>query len=275
MTSRPGAALDLGGAGRGPLGGVRVLDLTRVLAGPLCTRVLAGFGADVLRVDPKGFEEVGALVPESSAGKRRTRLDLRNGPCRAAFEGLLAGAHVLVHGYRSDALERLGFGAERRRAINPSLLEVSLDAYGFTGPWAARRGFDSLVQMSAGIAERGREATGGDRPYPLPAQALDHGTGYLMAAATCRALARAVADGTATTTRLSLARVAKVLADLGETGDVRGPDVSTEEVARWTESAPSAFGTLWRIRCPVSVEGIEPRWSIEPGPLGVDAPVWP
>jgi hypothetical protein len=275
VTTWPAPSLDVGPAGaRGPLGGVRVLDLTRVLAGPLCTRVLAAFGADVMRVDPKGFEEVSALVPETSAGKRRTRLDLRNEPCRAAFEQLLAGAHVLVHGYRSDALDRLGLGAAWRRAVNPSLVEVSLDAYGFGGPWAARRGFDSLVQMSAGIADRGRAVMGTDRPHPLPAQALDHATGYLMAASVCRALVRAITDGTASATRLSLARVAKLLTDLGDGGDPKAPEVSREEIARWTESAPSAFGTIWRVRCPVVVDGIESRLAIAPGPLGVDRPVW-
>ncbi|HMJ13895.1 MAG TPA: CoA transferase, partial [Polyangiaceae bacterium] len=172
--------------GERPLSGLRVLDLTRVIAGPVCTRFLAAYGADVLRVDPPGFQEVGALLVETTAGKRRTFLDLRRDADRARFEALVEQAHVIVHGYRSDALERLGLGDLWRHAANPALISVSFDAYGFSGPWAARRGFDSLVQMSSGIAARGREVLGARRPVSLPAQALDHGTGYLMAAAVCR-----------------------------------------------------------------------------------------
>jgi len=257
-----------------PLAGIRVLDLTRVVAGPVCTRVLAAFGADVLRVDPRGFEEVGALLPEMTVGKRRTFLDLRATPDRLAFERLITGAHVMVHGYRSDALERLGFGAARRRALNPSLIDVSLDAYGFMGPWANRRGFDSLVQMSVGIADRGQQATGADRPVPLPAQALDHGTGYLLAAATCRALVRVLVDREASEVHLSLARTAKLLVDLGDSGEMRGPDMTPDEVERCSETASTAFGPVTRVRCPVRIDGNDPCWTVAAGPLGVDAPVW-
>jgi hypothetical protein len=273
IAARPGGRLDLGAGGR-PLEGVRVLDLTRVLAGPVCTRVLGAFGADVLRVDPPGFEEVPALLPEFTAGKRRAALDLRDPRDRVTFERLLAGAHVLVHGYRCDALDRLGYGASQRRALNGALIEVSHDAYGFTGPWAARRGFDSILQMSNGIADRGRAAMGLDRPYPMPAQALDHGTGYLLAAAACRGLVRALHDGQASETRLSLARVAKLLVDLGDDGDIRSPEVASDEVGRWMESATTAFGTVRRVTCPVRIAGMEPRWTLEAGPLGDGPAAW-
>ena len=254
-----------------PLEGIRVLDLTRVMAGPVCTRVLAAYGAEVLRIDPPGFEEVAALLPEMTAGKRRASLDLRREPDRAIFERLVGEAHVIVHGYRADALERLGFGAARRRELNPSLLDVSHDAYGWTGPWVRRRGFDSLVQMSTGIAERGRLAAGADRPVPLPAQALDHACGYLLAAAACRALLRLLVDRRASEVRLSLARVAKLLVDLGDTGDLGAPDLPADEVRRWCEPATTAFGPVLRVRCPGGIDGIEPRWAIPAGPLGVDA----
>jgi CoA-transferase family III len=257
-----------------PLSGVRVLDLTRVMAGPVCTRLLAAYGADVLRIDPPGFEEVSALVPEMTAGKRRAFLDLRDERGRARFEELLASADVLVHGYRADALDRLALGAARRRALNPSLVDVSHDAYGWSGPWAHRRGFDSLVQMSVGIAHRGREAAGTDRPVPLPAQALDHACGYLLAAATCRALARLQVDRLASEVRLSLARVAKLLTDLGDGGDLASPDLGDDAVKRWSEDATSAFGPLRRVRCAGAIEGTAPQWTIAPGPLGAHAPEW-
>jgi hypothetical protein len=257
-----------------PLAGIRVLDLTRVMAGPVCTRFLAGYGADVLRIDPPGFEEVGAIVPEMTAGKRRAFLNLREDKGRAVFERLIAGAHVMVHGYRPDALARLGFDADRRRQINPSLVDVCHDAYGWTGPWARRRGFDSLVQMSAGIAETGRRAAGGDRPFPLPAQALDHGCGYLLAAATCRALVRLFVDRQASEVRLSLARTAKLLADLGDAGDIAAPDLRADQVDRWRETATTAWGPVERVRLPGRIDGIAPQLTIPPGPLGTDPPAW-
>src|SRR5450830_365840 len=138
-----------------PLQGLRVLDLTRILAGPVATRLLAALGAEVLRIDPPGWDEP-SLAPEVTVGKRCARLDLKSPEGRARFQALLQGADVLVHGYRSDALEALGLGATQRQAWRPGLVDVSLDAYGFTGPWAGRRGFDSLVQMSIGVADAGR-----------------------------------------------------------------------------------------------------------------------
>ncbi len=140
--------------GARPLAGIRVLDLTRVLAGPVASRFLAGYGAQVLRIDPPDWNEPG-VVPEVTLGKRCARLDLKTPNDRARFDALLRGADVLLHGYRANALERLGYDAATRTQINPGLVDVSLNAYGWSGPWRDRRGFDSLVQMSAGIAEAG------------------------------------------------------------------------------------------------------------------------
>jgi hypothetical protein len=181
---------------------------------------------------------------------------------------------VIVHGYRGNALLDLGFGAGRRRELNPSLIDVSANAYGFTGPWHDRRGFDSLVQMSCGIADRGREAKGASAPFPLPAQALDHATGYLLAAATCRGIVRALQGGGASEFHLSLARTAKLLTDMGDRGDPTAPGIATGEVDRWLETTSTAFGVVRRVRCPGGIDGIEPRWTIPAGPTGVDPPVW-
>jgi crotonobetainyl-CoA:carnitine CoA-transferase CaiB-like acyl-CoA transferase len=161
-----------------PLAGIRVLDLTRVLAGPTATRFLAGYGAEVLRIDPPFWDEP-SLAAEMTLGKRCAQLDLRRPGDLATMRRLIAGADVLVHGYRPTALAGFGLDAAARRALNPALIDVSLDAYGWTGPWQGRRGFDSLVQMSAGIAEAGMRLTGRDRPTPLPVQALDQATGYI------------------------------------------------------------------------------------------------
>ncbi len=274
QAARP-AALASDGVDLAPLAGVRVLDLTRVIAGPVCTRVLAAYGADVLRIDPPAFEEVPALIGDTTAGKRRAFLDLRAHDDRATFEGLVAGAHVMVHGYRPDALERLAFGPARVRALNPDLIVVCHDAYGWTGPWANRRGFDSLVQMSCGIASRGGEvAANGLRPVPLPAQALDHGTGYLLAAAACRGLTASLVAGQASDVRLSLARTGRLLMERGDGGRPDAADSSSVDANRWCEEASTAFGRVRRVRCPGRIDGITARWSIPAGALGVDPPVW-
>jgi crotonobetainyl-CoA:carnitine CoA-transferase CaiB-like acyl-CoA transferase len=186
------------------------LDLTRVLAGPVATRFLAGLGAEVLRLDPPGWDEPGVL-PDVTLGKRRTRLDLRTRAGRDRFEALLRGADLLVHGYRPGALDGLGWDAAHRQALRPGLVEVSLNAYGWDGPWRDRRGFDSLVQMSCGIAEAGMARLGKEKPFPLPVQALDHACGYIMAAAALISLRRRRETGMGSITRLSLARVARLL----------------------------------------------------------------
>ena len=257
-----------------PLAGVRVLDLTRVIAGPVCTRFLAAYGADVLRIDPPGFEEVGALLPETTAGKRRAWLDLRSQEGHATFLRLASEADLLVCGFRSDALARLGLGDAVLRADNPALAILRLDAYGWSGPWQERRGFDSLLQMSTGIAARGAEASGATRPTPLPCQALDHGAGYLLAAAGCRALTDRL-RGEATTAKISLARVAALLASLGEHGDPRAPELTEAVADAYREPATSSFGPLRRVRCPGRIAGLPPPcWERPAGLLGVDEARW-
>jgi hypothetical protein len=166
----------------------------------------------------------------------------------------------------------MGLGAAWQRATNPALITVALDAYGWTGPWAARRGFDSLVQMSAGIAAHGQDLTRSPKPHPLPAQALDHGTGYLAAAAVCRAVSRRVAEGTVSDVHLSLARTARFLMEQGDDGDPRAPDLTAEDAAPYREDVATPWGAVRRVRCPGRVDGSSPGLAIPPGPLGSDPP---
>jgi len=255
-----------------PLAGLRVLDLTRVLAGPVATRFLAGFGADVLRIDAPDWDEP-ALVPEMTLGKFCSRLDLRRAADRATFEALLAGADVLVHGYRPGALDGLGYGPEARRALAPGLIDVALDAYGWTGPWAGRRGFDSLVQMSCGLAEAGQAWRQAEAPVPLPVQALDHATGYLMAAGALRLLAHRLRDGTGGRARLSLARTAAFLVAAGpaEPEPAFAPE-TPEDLAPEVEA--TSWGPAHRLRPPLNVAGAAMRWDRAARRLGDDAPAW-
>jgi CoA-transferase family III len=253
-----------------PLSGVRVLDLTRVLAGPVATRLLAGWGATVLRIDPPDWDEPG-VIPEVLLGKRTARLDLRAAAGRDRFGALLADADVLVSGYRSNALDRLGFGSEARAALRPGLVDVALDAYGWTGPWSERRGFDSLVQMSVGIADAGMQTFGRDRPTPLPVQALDHATGYLMAAAALRGLVLRRDAGTGSRWRLSLARTARLLVDAGPQPEAESPmdAVLSDDIEQ------TSWGPARRVRPPVSVAGAPLSWELPARALGSDAPEWP
>lgn len=254
-----------------PLHGIRVLDLTRVLAGPICTRFLAGFGADVLRIDPLEWNEPSVLA-ETTLGKRCCGLDLRDQRDRSTFESLLASADVIVHGYRPGALEGLGFGTAKRRLINPDVIDVSLNAYGWSGPWSHRRGFDSLVQMSSGLAEFGMQKAGADQPIALPVQALDHATGYLMAAAVLHGLYKR-REGVVLNAQLSLARTARLLSEAKTTS--YEPDVasvSDEDFAQDLEQ--TGWGTSRRLRFPMTVGDLAPVWRYPARPLRSDHPVW-
>ncbi|WP_263140718.1 CoA transferase [Pseudomonas sp. RIT-PI-AD] len=270
-SGEPAAGKAWTGSRERPLAGIRVLDLTRVLAGPVASRFLAGLGAEVLRIDPPGWDEA-ALVPEVTLGKRCARLDLHDRHDRATFERLLADADVMLHGYRADALERLGYGAAQRRALAPTLVDVSLNAYGWSGPWRNRRGFDSLVQMSCGVAEAGMRWRQAERPLPLPVQALDHATGYLMAAAAIRALSEAFERGCGGSARLSLARTARLLVErgAGESLPLRAEDADDREPAL----EASDWGPAQRLRAPLHIAGLPLRWSLPARRLGSAAPAW-
>ncbi|XVO86330.1 CoA transferase [Pseudomonas palleroniana] len=255
-----------------PLAGIKVLDLTRVLAGPVASRFLAGLGADVLRIDSPSWNEPG-VVPEMTLGKRCARLDLKSAEGRQIFETLLKDADILFHGYRADALEHLGYNAEELQRLAPGLIDVSLNAYGWSGPWRNRRGFDSLVQMSSGIAEAGLAWQQADRPVPLPVQALDHATGYLLAAGAIQALSERLKTGRSGSARLSLARTAKLLVDAGQVPAqpalrAEGPDDQGLVVE------PTAWGPAHRLLAPLSISGTPLQWELPAGELGSHRPQW-
>ncbi len=256
-----------------PLQGIRVLDLTRILAGPVATRFLAAFGADVLRIDPHGWEEPGT-VPEVVLGKRCARLDLKTAEGRDRLSHLIGKADVIVHGYRPGALAKLGFDVAERRTINPGLIDVCLDAYGWTGPWKTRRGFDSLIQMSTGIADTGMRLMERDRPTPLPGQSIDHGTGYMMAAAVVRGLTERVRTGRGLEARASLARTAQLLTSAG-----RPPAETTAlDAERQDDLAEAVEDTAWgparRLRPPAAIDGVVMRWDLPASKLGTSPPAW-
>ena len=254
-----------------PLAGLKVLDLTRVLAGPVASRFLAGLGADVLRIDPPTWNEPG-VVPEVTLGKRCTRLDLHRPDDRAVFEALLKDTDILLHGYRADALEHLGYGAEQRRQLAPGLIDVSLNAYGWSGPWQNRRGFDSLVQMSSGIAEAGMAWKHTDKPTPFPVQALDHGTGYLLAASAIVLLSRRLESGRGGSARLSLARTAKLLIEQGAHAQPALRPEDDNDQGLLIEQTP--WGPAHRLQVPLKITGTPLQWALPAAELGAHRPQW-
>ncbi|WP_311922326.1 CoA transferase [Microbispora sp. H10836] len=250
-----------------PLSGIRVLDLTRVIAGPVAARALAAYGADVLRVGAAHLPEVPGLVVETAFGKRSCHIDLRSEADR--LRDLVRQADVVVQAYRPGALRARGFGPDDLAALRPGIVCVDISAYGGRGPWASRRGFDSLVQMACGIAHENGD---GLRPSPLPAQALDHGTGYLAAFGAVAALLRRAAEGGSWHVEVSLARTAAWLDELGRIdaeGVVRQPPVDD-----LLATMDSHFGTLTYVRPPGAADGARPHWTSPPPRQGEHPASW-
>ncbi|MCW5251944.1 CoA transferase [Streptomyces sp. SHP 1-2] len=251
-----------------PCAGLRVLDLTRVLAGPVATRTLALLGADVLRVDAPQLPESRQAHNDTGMGKRSTTLDLCDATGRRVFEELLDEAHVVVTGYRPGALDRFGLTPEALAGRRPGLVIAQLSAWGSYGPWHERRGFDSLVQAATGIAELEGSP---DSPGALPAQALDHGTGYLLAAGVLRALTEQHRTGGTRLVRLALTQTAHWL--VHGLAPAPGEDEGFDAGRRLTET-DSPMGRLRHALPPVSYEGGPVAWARPPGLWGTDAAVW-
>ncbi|WP_369238669.1 CoA transferase [Streptomyces sp. R21] len=257
-----------------PAAGVRVLDLTRVIAGPVATRTLALLGADVLRVDAPQLPELPDQHADTGFGKRSATLDL--GADRRAFEELLATADVVITGYRPGALDRFGLSPEALIERRPGLVVAQLSAWGAYGPWGGRRGFDSLVQVATGIAAIEGSP---EQPGALPAQALDHGTGYLTAAAVLRALTEQLEQGHGRVVRLALARTAHWLLNGVERESAEGdlsslPRLPYDRPEPWLAETDSALGRLRYALPPVSFEGGPVDWARPPGRWGADSARW-
>ncbi|MFJ3644294.1 CoA transferase [Streptomyces sp. NPDC090108] len=261
--------LDAAGAGLLPAAGLRVLDLTRVLAGPVATRTLGFLGADVLRLDAPHLPELADQHADTGFGKRSAVLDLAT--AADTFEKLLDSADVVVTGYRPGALDRFGLSPEALAERRPGLIVAQVSAWGAYGPWRGRRGFDSLVQVATGIA-----ATEGSpgAPGALPAQALDHGTGYLLAAAVLRAVTERSYDGYGRWVRLALARTARWLTEEAGPAGAAGAAAGYEGPDAWLAETDSRVGRLRYALPPVSFAGGPADWSRTPVPWGSDAPAW-
>lgn len=271
----PAEPIGRGVAAQRPLAGVRVLDLSRVIAAPVGARTLAQHGADVLAVSAAHLPNIPLLVIDTGRGKRSTQLDLRDAENSEALRELVRGADVFLQAYRPGALASRGFSQEALCALRPGLIQVSLSAYGHAGPWAGRRGFDSLVQSATGIAWEEGHAAGLSEPGKLPCQALDHATGYLAAFGAMIALQRRAVEGGSWLVRVSLAQTGRWLTSLGRSEPGTPPrDLSTEEIRGWMQRTASPFGQLSALAPVEQMPDTPAGFDLPPVPLGTHAPAW-
>lgn len=264
-----------------PLSGIRVLDLTRVLAGPTCARTLAEHGADVLKITAPHLPHLGYQEYDTGHGKLSAHLDLRQPRDVDILRGLVREADVFSQGYRPGTLSNRGFSPAALAQLRPGIVYVSLSAFSHVGPWAARRGFDTVVQTVSGITSRQGELFPGAEPGPqfYPVSAIDYLTGYLMGFGAMVALARRTREGGSWLVRCSLAQTGRWLVERGEVPESALKDVPTEftpeELARWSMTSDTPAGRLHHLGPVVRLSETPPYWARPSVPLGYHEPVWP
>jgi hypothetical protein len=262
--------------GERPLAGVRVLDLTRVLAGPTCARTLAEHGADVLKITAPHLPNSGSVELDTGLGKLSAHLDLRNQQDVETLLTLVRGADVFSQSYRPEALASRGFSPEALAEIRPGIVCVELRAWGREGPWRERRGFDTIVQTATGMA---LVSGGGTEPRLMPVSAIDYVSGHLMAYGAMVALARRVREGGSWLVRVSLTRTGKFIVDRGllDAASLEGvpDDLPAHEIARLTIETQTPLGRLRHLAPVVQMSETRARWTRPPVPLGTHPACWP
>jgi len=263
-------------AGDRPLSGLRVLDLSRVIAGPVAGRTLAVHGADVMLISGPGLPVIRWLTIDTGRGKLTSFVDLKSEQGRGVLRDLLRDADIFSQGYRPRAIATLGFSPEDAARINPGIVYVTLSAYGHAGPWAERRGFDSLVQTTTGFNHAEGQAAGVDGPKELPAQMLDHATGYFMAFGALMAKARQAREGGSWHVQVSLAGTGRWLWNLGRVdGGMDTPDLKADATTPFIEQVPSGFGPLRSVSHSALLSKTPAFWARPAMPLGSHPPHWP
>ncbi len=264
-----------------PLSGIRVLDLTRVLAGPTCARTLAEHGADVLKITGAHLPNIGYQEYDTGHGKLSTHLDLRDPKELETLRGLIREADVFSQGYRPGTLSDRGLSPEALAQLRPGIVFVSMCAFSHVGPWASHRGFDTVVQTVSGITSRQGELFPGAEPGPqfYPVSAIDYLTGYLMAFGAMVALARRTREGGSWLVRISLAQVGRWLVERGQVPEADLKNVPSEftpeEIKRWSMTSDTPVGRLGHLGPVVRLSETPPHWARPSVPLGYNEPVWP
>lgn len=255
-----------------PLGGVRILDLTRVLAGPTCARTLAAHGAEVLHVRSRKLPFIEPFVIDTNPGKRSCYLDLDDASDAEQLRRLVRGADVFSQGYRSGTFARRGLSPEELAALRPGIVVVSINCYGHQGPWAERPGWEQLAQTATGMAH---EHGGTEAASIVPAAALDYTTGHLAALGALAALARRAREGGSWHIRVSLARTAMWLLSLPRTPPAAAPSgIDPTLLDEYGVEMQTAWGPMKRLGPILRMSETPPYWSAPPVPLGTDAAAW-
>jgi len=261
--------------GDAPLSGVRVLDLTRVLAGPTCARTLAQYGADAMVISSPNLPSVPYFVTDTGHGKRAAFVDLANDHGRAVLRELVREGDVFSQGYRQGALERHGFGPVELAMLRPGIVVTAINCYGHEGPWRGRPGWEQLGQTVTGMAV----VHGGEKgPELQPGAVTDYSTGFLAAFGTMVALQRRALYGGSYLVRVSLAQTAMWVRGLGLADESRltsGRALSAEEISSWSIRSETGFGGMTHLRPPVTMSATPARWRRGVVPLGTDAAEWP
>ncbi len=258
------------------LSNLRVLDLTRIIAGPVAGRALAAHGADVMRIAAPHLPFIDWLVKDTGRGKLSAFADISTPDGSAALRGLIGDADVFLQAYRPGSLAHKGFGPVEVAALRPGIIYGSLSAYGDVGPWAARRGFDSLVQTATGFNVAEAQAAGIDGPKELPCQALDHASGYLLAFGVLMARLRQAQEGGSFSVRVSLAATGRWIWNLGriENG-FACPLPARDDIADLLEDSHSPFGLMRGVGHAAQMSATPAGWTRPAVPLGTHPPVWP
>jgi crotonobetainyl-CoA:carnitine CoA-transferase CaiB-like acyl-CoA transferase len=258
-----------------PLGGVRVLDMTRVLAGPTCGKTLAEHGADVLRISAPHLPDSGVLDLDTGLGKLSASLDLRDAAQMGVLRDLVQGCDVFSQAYRPGSLDRRGLSPSELAALRPGIVVVVLDAWGFTGPWRERRGYDTVVQAANGMAW----AEGAERPAGLPVAVQDYVAGYLMACGAMAALSRRVSEGGSWMVRVSLAACGEWIRSHGRVQprdcSDRPAQVPDAQVQPWLAQCDSPAGLLTHLGSVTRMSRTPTRWARPLVETGASPAAWP
>ncbi len=264
------------GNGTRPLSGLRVLDLTRIIAGPMAGRTLAEHGATVMVTSAPHLPSLESLVIDTGLGKYATMANLDTAEGIATLRRLASNADVFLNAYRPGALAMRGFSAQAMAALRPGMVYVNISAFSKAGPWAARRGYDTLVSAATGLTWTGKPAV---KPARLPCQPLDYLTGYLAAFGAMIALRRRALEGGSWEVTLSLERTSAWIREMTNTlgyENTHAAQVPADsEIEDLYAEQASVFGRLRFLRPVVELAATPAGWDRAPVPLGNDAPQWP
>ena len=253
------------------LTGIRAIDCTRILAGPVCGRTLAAYGTDVMLINSPNLPNISAIA-DTSRGKLSAHLELKSQAGISIMHKLIKESHIFIQGYRPTAFESLGLGYKQVAALRPGIVYASLNAYGYQGPWAKRPGFDSLVQSATGFNLAEAEAADSDKPKPLPMQILDYASGFLLAFGIQTALLRQQHEGGSWHVKVSLARTGQWLRSLGRVAG--GLNQPAPELQHYTQLYPSAYGQLSAMPHAALFADQPASWNHPSVPPGTHPPQW-